>query len=259
MGHERFADVARGPDGAGPPGFHVHLLGDFAVTRDSQAVTVPACSRRVVALLALRRRPVERGHAAALLWLDKDEARARANLRSALWRLRTTAPGLVADAPAGLTLGSGTAVDVEDAQRLAHDLIDERREVDVGRLDATVLDGELLPGWYDDFVESERERLRQLRLHALESLARRLGRGGQVARALEAALGVVSIEPLRESAHRAVIELHLAEGNASEALRQYRRMEALLRESLGIRPSPVVRGLVAALLPGREAALTAAG
>lgn len=238
--------------------FAVHLLGDFAVTEQGRDVAVPACSRRVVALLALRRRPLERGHAAGVLWLDKDEARAKANLRSALWRLRATAPGLVTDAQAGLALGPGTAVDVEDAQRLAHDLIDDRCALDLGALDTSVLDGDLLPGWYDDFVENERERLRQLRLHALEALARRLGQGGQVALAIEAALGVISIEPLRESAHRAVIELHLAEGNPAEALRQYRRMEALLREALGIRPSPSVRDLVASMLPGR-AGLSAAG
>ena len=33
---------------------------------------------------------------------------------------------------------------------------------------------ELLPGWYDDWVIFERERIRQQLLHALEILSRRL-------------------------------------------------------------------------------------
>jgi DNA-binding SARP family transcriptional activator len=67
------------------------------------------------------------------------------------------------------------------------------------------------------------------------------GRGGE---ALEAGLISVEGEPLRESAHRALIRVHLAEGNAGEAVRQYRLCERLLREHLGVEPSHLTRELL---------------
>jgi DNA-binding SARP family transcriptional activator len=84
----------------------------------------------------------------------------------------------------------------------------------------------------------ERERLRQLRLHALDALAESLIRQGKPALALEAAWASVRAEPLRESAHRAVVSAHLGEGNVSEAVRHYRAFRRLLHEELGVEPSP---------------------
>jgi len=56
--------------------------------------------------------------------------------------------------------------------------------------------------------------------------------------ALEVGLAAVAAEPLRESAHRAVVSVHLAEGNTAEAIRQYRLCRRLLKEQLGVEPSP---------------------
>ncbi|MFE5770353.1 BTAD domain-containing putative transcriptional regulator [Streptomyces sp. NPDC056485] len=98
-------------------------------------------------------------------------------------------------------------------------------------------DGELLAGWDDDWVVLERERLRQLRLHALDALAHGLVREGRHALALETALTSVRTEPLRESAHRAVVAAHLAEGNMQEAVRHYVAFWRLLDEELGVAPS----------------------
>jgi DNA-binding SARP family transcriptional activator len=55
---------------------------------------------------------------------------------------------------------------------------------------------------------------------------------------------VVRAEPLRESAHRALVMVHLHEGNYGEALRQYQRCRALLHDELGIDPSPRLHDLV---------------
>ena len=56
----------------------------------------------------------------------------------------------------------------------------------------------------------------------------------------------VSMEPLRESAHRAVIAAHLAEGNSVEALRQFASLRRLLQTELGIVPSTATVQLLAA-------------
>ncbi len=73
---------------------------------------------------------------------------------------------------------------------------------------------------------------------------RRAGEGG----AEREGLGAVRSEPLRDSAHRSVIEVHLAEGNHAEALRQYDGYRRLLADELGLPPSPAIRRLVAPLL-----------
>jgi DNA-binding SARP family transcriptional activator len=107
-----------------------------------------------------------------------------------------------------------------------------------------LLDGDLLPGWYDDWVLFERERLRQLRLHALETLALALAAEGRFAAAVEAGLAAIRTEPLRESAHRVVVRVHLAEGNLTEALRQYELCRRLFRAELGLEPSALLTDLV---------------
>jgi DNA-binding SARP family transcriptional activator len=110
-----------------------------------------------------------------------------------------------------------------------------------------LLGEDLLPGWDEDWVLVERERLRQLRLRALDALAEALVRQGRPALATEAAWASVRAEPLRESAHRAVVSAHLAEGNISEAVRHYHAFRRLLNEELGVESSP----RFARMLPGR--------
>ena len=101
--------------------------------------------------------------------------------------------------------------------------------------DGLLLSRDLLPDWYDDWVAVERERFRQLRVHALERLCDRLVEAERFGEAIEAGLAAMKSEPLRESAHRALVRAHLAEGNRSEALAQYRRFKALLPTSSGSR------------------------
>jgi DNA-binding SARP family transcriptional activator len=116
--------------------------------------------------------------------------------------------------------------------------------VDDDGLEVGDLARDLLPAWYDDFVELERERFRQLRLHALEALSRRHLLAARPARALDAALTALAADPLRESAHRAVMEVHLAEGNVAEAMRQFTALKHVLGSQLGIAPSARTRALL---------------
>ena len=97
--------------------------------------------------------------------------------------------------------------------------------------------GELLPDWYDDWLIIGREQFRQARLHALETVCGTLTRRSRYGKAVEVGLAAVAGEPLRESAHRAVMQVHLAEGNRHEALRQYELCRRVLAP-LGLAPSP---------------------
>ncbi|MCX2946940.1 AfsR/SARP family transcriptional regulator [Lentzea sp. NEAU-D7] len=63
-----------------------------------------------------------------------------------------------------------------------------------------------------------------------------------------ARLAAVQTDPLRESAHRTLVQLHLADGNPAQALRQYQTYRALLRAELGLEPSPHIHDLMRPLL-----------
>jgi DNA-binding SARP family transcriptional activator len=103
---------------------------------------------------------------------------------------------------------------------------------------------ELLPGWYDEWVLVERERYRQLNLHALESLCEHLTAARRYGVAVLAGLAAIDREPLRESAHRALMKVHLAEGNVGEAIRRYRLYETIAARDLGVAPSTMMRSLL---------------
>lgn len=199
-------------------------------------------AQRLLALLAVCRRPVRRSIVSASLWPETDDAHAGQNLRSVLHRLcaSTELPVVAADRST-LCLTHEVRVDLHDCTDLALRVCDGEMHsppgdgagepgrpapVDLSDLpDHRALTAafreDLLPDWHDEWLHFERERHRQLRMHALEALAGRL-----------------------RTARRAVIEVHLAEGNVGEALRQYDACRHLLDDGLGIRPSKAPQALV---------------
>lgn len=213
------------------------LLGGFEFSRGRRAIALPAPAQRLVAFLALSGQPLSRAHIAGNLWLDATQERALANLRSAVWRARSCDSALLETSSGHLRLGERVRVDVHDRAERAHRLIDEPSACGGGDLAPVDLTGQLLPDWIDEWVLLERERLRQLFLHGLEELSRRFSGLGRHAHAVEAGTAVVAQEPLRESAHRVLIEAHLAEGNRNEALRQYRTYCRIMRDELDVGPS----------------------
>jgi DNA-binding SARP family transcriptional activator len=224
------------------------LLGGFELRCAGRAVAVARSGQRLLALLALHARPLERLWVAGTLWLDQPEERAGASLRSALWRLPRPGGAAVVEASAThLRLAGDVTVDLAELAGRAGAL---ERPSPAGDLDLapSLLASDLLPDWYEEWVVLERERFRQLRLHALEALCRRLTEARRFGAAVQAGLAAVAGEPLRESAHRALIQAHLAEGNPGEALRQYRLYRRLLADELAIEPSVAIRGMVEPLL-----------
>jgi DNA-binding SARP family transcriptional activator len=213
----------------------IALLRGFQIIQGDRPVSLPLGAQRLVAFLALQDRPVLRVFVAGNLWLDKAEKLACASLRSALWQLRRNGLDVVTVSRNHLQLSASLEVDVWNTVAEARQIIGGRdgHATQPDRL----LAGDLLPDWYEDWVIVERERIRQLRLHALESLGQRLIDQDRPAQAIEVGLAAVAADPLRESAHRVIVSAHLAEGNRSEALRQYRTFERLLDEQLGVGPS----------------------
>jgi DNA-binding SARP family transcriptional activator len=220
------------------------LLDTFALAYDGREVELPMPSRRLLAYLALQERPLHRTYLAGALWLDSSEARAAGSLRSALWRIRRCGCELVEEDDHRLRLATTVGLDVREAYEWAARVQEPGADLTLDDVAAASASAELLRDWYDDWVVLERERFRQVRAHALEVLTTRLVRDGRFVEAIEVALAAVQNEPLRESAHRAVIGVHLAEGNRAEALRHYAYYRRLVTDRLGIEPSARMESLV---------------
>jgi len=223
----------------------LHLFGGPYVSVDGCRREVPEGSKRLLAFIALRRQRVERRHAAGLLWPVGSDERAAGNLRSALWRLRGADVDLLVVDKVSLRLRDDVAVDVELVGGWAARLISGTMRPDELTIVPSWAEAlELLPGWYDDWVLLERERLRQRVLHGLEALSRHLVTAGRFAEAVEAAMVAVAVEPLRESAQRALVTAHLAEGNRVEGRRCLEAYREILRRDLGAEPAPDLTALV---------------
>ena len=224
----------------GPPtGVEVRLLGAFRLTVDSVETQLPGGAQRLVALLAVHGRHT-RSRAAGTLWPEASETRALGCLRTAIWRCQRLAPGLVRAGGSAVALDAGVELDcavMAAAARAA--MVDPNDDSWPAGIDA-----DLLPDWDEDWLSDERERLRQLRLHLLEAEADRLTTAGRFGLALDAAMRALRADPLRESAHRAVIRIHLAEGNPAQARGALDRCIDVLERELGVRPSPGTSGLL---------------
>lgn len=225
----------------------LELLRGFALRQTGSTLELPLAAQRVVAFLALQDRPVHRLVVAGTLWIDASEEQASASLRTALWRLGRVVSDVVTITGANLTLTCDVGVDVHQAERRAELLLKTPEEYCERDLVVLGADGDLLPDWYEDWVIVERERYRQVRLHALEALCRALARAGAHADAVIAGLAAVAGEPLRESAHRALMSAHVSEGNVCEALRQYELFRDQLAKAVGLEPSERMQILVARL------------
>ena len=229
--------------------FNLRLLDCFSLTCEGRQIAVPRSAQRLLAFLALHPHPLRRAHVAGSLWLDSPEERAYASLRSALWRLQAAGADVIEVRDAQLGLAPCVRVDLREAACLSRTLLDGRAVDLQAVVDWATLTGELLPDWDEDWVIVEREHHRQMSLGAMEALSERYLTAGTLPQALEIALAVFAREPLRETAHRLMIRVHLADGNSFEAIRQYHLYERLALARIGIPPSAQMRALVSGLLP----------
>jgi DNA-binding SARP family transcriptional activator len=220
----------------------IQLIGGFRLSSGGRACELSSAGQRIVAMLAVFERPLSRSLVAGSIWPEANEARASGALRSTLWRLRSAAGDLVLAGETMLWFRGTVEVDLHNARRSAGDLL-TGRAADEGGL-SLLEQGDLVPEWCDEWVSIEQTRYRQLRLHALEVLSERLVEVGAYGKAVIVGLTAVDADPLRESAHRVLINAHLAEGNVCEARRQYARYAALLWKDMSLRPSQSLAELV---------------
>ena len=176
---------------------------------------------------------------AALLWSGTTDEHARHNLRQTLFALRqaiTPDPFLVEGELVGLREGV-VRVDVAAFERgVRQGTREALREA------TTLYRGELLEGFrvdeapFDDWLATEQQRLRELALTALERLLALDLTAGALEQAVATGLRLLALDPLRESAHRTLMDAYVRQGRRTAALRQYQRCVEALQRELGVAP-----------------------
>lgn len=247
-----------------PAALRVTLLGDFALARGADPITVGSSARAgsLLAYLILHQRaPQARERLAFLLWPDSTESQARTNLRRELHHLRRALPRpdehLRVDrktlrwrqaSPARVdVLEFESALARADELEAAADRKTARQHLDDA---AARYGGDLLPGCYERWIEPERDRLRRDCARVLERLARLCENDGDLPAAIRHAERLVRHDPLRETSYARLIDLHGAAGDRAAALDAYQRCEEVLERELGLEPGP-------ATIEARERALAA--
>ena len=221
----------------------ISVLGGFAMSTQGATVSVCRASQRVLAYLAVRRRPVSRLRLCSTLWPDVVESRAFSSLRSALWKLTPLTSDVLEVTSDSIMLRANVATDLHIFDGISAAL----ETVEGTSFDGSsvgLLRDDLLPDWYEDWVVMERERHTLRRLSALEKWAGACCVVGNLTAAADAALAVVHADPLRESGHAVLIDAYLRQGNVGLAVQQLRRYESLLREEFGIQIADGLRARI---------------
>ena len=236
----------------------LRLMGEPALLVDGAAVSFAGFPRlpAMLAYLALAEGPVRREQAAFALWPDDMESAARANLRRSLHRLQTL-------------LGESGALDVS-ATSLA--LRRDRVTCDVWELEGAlqaapftgdalshalqIYRGGLLPALEDEWLTPLRDGLRSRLITAIDACLRQAAGANDPAAAQRYARALLSIDPFREEALRALMNALAQSGDRSGALAEYRTFEARLRGEFEVDPDAETTALYQALAKGATARRT---
>jgi DNA-binding SARP family transcriptional activator len=236
----------------------VTLLGGFGARLEPGGpLSLP--TRKSQALLAYLALPPGQPHLreklAALLWGGIREESARASLRQALFALRRALPATPALRIEGDTVAvdpTATRIDVaafETAVRAATTASLEEA--------AALYTGDLLAGLvvdeppFEEWLLGERERLRELAIEGLAKLLAHQRTNGLLEAAVATALRLLTLDPLQEPVHRALMRLYADLGRRTAALRQYQQCVMALRRELGVEPEAETQQLYQTVLRAR--------
>ncbi len=216
----------------------IQFLGQFKLHVDGEPVKLP--SRQAQSLLAYLLLHRGRGHrrelVAGLLWPDLEEDKARSRLRYAIWQSRKAfgEEYILADKiELSFNSDSDYWLDLDAFDRpLPEDLsLHELQDA------LSIYDGDLLPGFYDDWIVLERVRLQASYGSGMEILLVRLVDDGHWREVVEWAERWISRGQSPEVAYRALMVAYGQMGDSSNALIAYKRCQEALEEQLAVEPS----------------------
>ena len=227
----------------------VRVLKRFEVIVAGSTLKLPRGPQRLLGLLAVCGRHQRRETASGRLWPDKAQCDAAASLRNAIWRIRRCTAQVIGTDGYSVWLLDTVRVDLDRFELQARRLIAGQLPSSCRHGTSDVLRHDLLPDWDEEWVCARRERVRQLRLHALDALCIQLAHQRRYAEAVMAAHEALLGDPLRESTHEALIAAHLAAGNRGDAVHQYDQYARLMRDELQVRPAAHITRLVGTIRP----------
>jgi DNA-binding SARP family transcriptional activator len=232
----------------------VRLLGRFDIRLNGEPVDLR--SRPAQSLLAyLLLRPgvsCRRERLAGMLWPDATEANARAYLRQGLWRIRKA----LEQGPRDYLITDNLTVAFDGDSEFHLDVADLEREVEpdapVDELVRCVstYEEELLPGFYNDWVFPERERLQAVFEHKMGLLLDRLVAEQRWSTALEWGERWIALGHAPEPAYRALMAAYHGLGDRSSVVAVYQRCAEALRRDVGVEPSEATHALYQQFLKG---------
>ncbi len=216
-------------------------------------------------LLLYRQRTHPREILAGTLWGETDDERARACLNTALWRLRKALESCQMRKGTFLvtTVRGDVGINPDAPLRMDVAQFEERSnlistwpshppslcEVDEVEKALTLYKGELLAGFYEDWILQERERLHCLYIDVLTALLYAHRHLGNVTRSVEFGLRILKEEPFREDIHLEVMQLYQEAGQRFMAIRHYEKCKKTLEVEMGMAPSEKTRLFYESLLP----------
>ncbi len=228
----------------------IRLFGALEITHDQHAPLHPP-TQRVLALLGYlimhHDVPQSRDKLVDVLWPDLLPRQGRRMLSDALWRARRLlTPHDQADAAAieiaggavSFRTGSAIWIDVIAFERHIQQAGNAALDHESLRAAIELYRGDFLEECYDDWALYERERLREQYLSAIGRLLRHDQETGAYDLALQSALRLVRADPLREEAHRALMQLYHLLGRTDDAVRAFEQCRTVLSEELGLEPEP---------------------
>ncbi|MHB8644171.1 MAG: AfsR/SARP family transcriptional regulator [Thermomicrobiales bacterium] len=211
-------------------------------------------------LLVAREVVHSREQLANIFWGDRDGEKARHCLNTTLWRLNRTLASSGASNQLrigayniGFNVSSDCWIDVVEFETRcnwaeASGRTSPEQQATLYSQAVTFYEGDLLTDCYEDWCVIERERLRCLYARALKWLITYHIAREEYAPAIEYARRALACDPLYEEVHRQLIQIYLATGQPTDALRQYRSCEEIVRRELAQEPMPETQALLGQIL-----------
>lgn len=237
-----------------PDTIKVRLLGGFSVTFGEHALqSLPPQAVSLLSYLIVNRdRPQTRNLLAGRFWPDLPDEKAKKRLSNTLWQIKRATeedgiPGLLDNSSTAIQISDGFPISV-DSEEFEYQLTEFEREIRTRQVRGVLADrlaeviseypGEFLSGHYHDWIDPVRDRINDRYNGALVQLVQLYKSRSQYDVALRFASTLVKQEPLREDLHREVMRLHALLGQTLSAERQFTLCTRVLKEDLGVEPSP---------------------
>jgi DNA-binding SARP family transcriptional activator/predicted ATPase len=235
----------------------IEMLGHFCLSYRGKTVTSVDTPRlqSLLAYLVLKRGDGQsRQHLSFLFWPDSSESQARTNLRQLLHHLRIALP----DCDTYLEISSRVlrwkndtdfSSDVDEFERAVSAPVEEAGSNMSGavreRLESAVrlYRGDLLPGFYEEWVQAKRQLLRDHYISIVSRLVTQLEGTREYAAAISYGERLLSCDPLSEARYKTLIRLHALNGDRAGVTRAYQQCVTVLRRELNVEPGISTRKL----------------